>query len=91
MLGKDGRKGKRKGKDLEGRFYLVIVVGAGGEPGWLSHPGRAAQELGKGSVQHTNLGQASHLPSSCSPRAVSGLLSTCTERMAGLLAPGGLT
>lgn len=38
-----------------------MVAGAGGEPGWLSRLGRAARELGKGSVQHTNLERVSHL------------------------------
>lgn len=55
-----------------------MVVGAGGEPGWLSRLGRAARGwwgLGKDSVQHTNLERVSHLLSllrlslACSCRA----------------------
>lgn len=68
MLGKDGGKGKRKGKQgLRGQ----ILPGNGGrlrgrarllKPSWKSSP-----ELGKGSVQHTDLERASRLPSGCSP------------------------
>lgn len=61
-----GRASRKDTKDREGRFYLVMVAGAGGESDWLRWLGRATRELGKGSVQHTNLERVSHLPSNCS-------------------------